>query len=447
MDNLMENYETYEIVSAIGYLSGVRDNVFQNDNEPMKREIYEKLSKNSDARTIRSLCKLRTALMMNYKAVYNQIIYHVKNLDSISYFSKEDLAQLNETGISIIKPNYKPDQYLIDFNKYIESHIDKCRNLFPIWLKWNYIRELFVIDGNNIAVAIKCEQQKYKQYLDFYPYQVYLNWQPFDSGNILFNDKKFLKLLYNQHDDCFYDYGKVNKTAETVVNNIYGFIGAGEKTVMTVDCENTNPYKLCSVLRSLKEEEAKKISKIILYDDIRTSGAWNVLEKFVSIPVEHELVERVVDFKSLVDITMTAGVCREYFRNDIRSFIIVSSDSDFFGLISTLGDARFLVMIEDENCGENMRTALKKSGTGFCSLDDFSTGDIEGLKIFAMLSELDGLLDSALHLNANELFSDIKQRSRVVLTETEEQNFFEKYIKTLKLVTEKNGDMRIAVKR
>ncbi len=443
----MEFYETYEIVSIIGYLSGVRETVFQNEKEPLKLEVYEKLNKSPEARTIRSLSKIRTALMVNYKKVLTEIVYHLKNLDTISCFSKNDIDQLDEIGIHIIKPNCKPDQYLIDIGKYLESYIDKCRNLFPFWLKWNYIRELFVINGRDITIAVKCEMQKYKQYMDFYPYQIYINWQPSDNGNILFNDRKFLKLIYAQHGDSFNDYNKVNAIPEKTVNNIYGFIGESEKTVMTVDCENSNPYKLCSVLRSLKADEAEKIKKIILYDDIHTTSAWKLLDKFINIPIEHELVERVVDFKSLVDIRMTAGVCKEYFQNNIRSFIIVSSDSDFFGLISSLADACFLVMIENENCGGSMKEALKKAGIAVCSMDDFSSGDIEGLKIYTMLAELDDLLKSSLYLNVSNLLTDVKQRSRVDLTETEERNFYAKYIKTLKLVINNDGIMEIAVNR
>ena len=38
------------------------------------------------------------------------------------------------------------------------------------------------------------------------------------------------------------------------------------------------------------------------------------------------------------------------YKNDVDSFVIVSSDSDYWGLISSLPDAHFLVMIEREKC-------------------------------------------------------------------------------------------------
>lgn len=45
------------------------------------------------------------------------------------------------------------------------------------------------------------------------------------------------------------------------------------------------------------------------------------------------------------------------YKNDVDSFVIVSSDSDYWGLISSLPDAHFLVMIEREKCGPDIRSA------------------------------------------------------------------------------------------
>ena len=39
---------------------------------------------------------------------------------------------------------------------------------------------------------------------------MYINWHPHDEGNILYNDKKFVTLLYQWHDDEFTEYSKVS---------------------------------------------------------------------------------------------------------------------------------------------------------------------------------------------------------------------------------------------
>ena len=80
------------------------------------------------------------------------------------------------------------------------------------------------------------------------------------------------------------------------------------------------------------------------------------------------LIERIKQNKSLVDIRLTARACQEYYENNVDSFIIVSSDSDYWGLISSLPKAQFLVMIEHNKCGPDMKAALANSGIFYCYL-------------------------------------------------------------------------------
>ena len=106
----------------------------------------------------------------------------------------------------------------------------------------------------------------------------------------------------------------------------------------------THPYKLYGVIKNLKKEEVKKITRIVLYDDYHTTIAWDYIEKLITIPVVHIEVERVTDRKSLVDMRMAVGVTEAYLTENIDSFILCSSDSDFWGLISSIPTA---ILISD----------------------------------------------------------------------------------------------------
>lgn len=135
-------------------------------------------------------------------------------------------------------------------------------------------------------------------------------------------------------------------------NNIYTFIRNSMRTVIAVDCENSDVYKLYATLRNLDQSELDKIERIYLYDDHHTTVGWQWLDKFTEIPVEHILIDRVTERKSLVDIVMTAGVCQSHFAEGIDSFILVSSDSDFGDssiFAAELTD--FSPCKEYENCG------------------------------------------------------------------------------------------------
>ena len=122
-------------------------------------------------------------------------------------------------------------------------------------------------------------------------------------------------------------------------------------------------------------ETMEKIVKIILYNDVNAASAWSILENYTKIPVENILIERIKENKSLVDIRLSVGACREFYENKADSFIIVSSDSDYWGLISSLPEARFLVMVEHDKCGPDLKAAMINSGITFCYIDDFYSAD------------------------------------------------------------------------
>lgn len=163
-------------------------------------------------------------------------------------------------------------------------------------------------DGTKAAADI------YYSHLLFYPYQVYINWTPKEEGNILYNDKKFVTLLYQWNNDYFTEYSKVSDAGSYVKGSIYEFIESSEKVVIVVDCENSDPYKLCATLRNLDRQYTKKISSIILFDDVHAASAWRILESFTAIPVEHMMIERVKQNKSLVDVMLISRTCQEHYK-------------------------------------------------------------------------------------------------------------------------------------
>jgi len=362
---------TYELVSTVAFLIGVPLKIFENGVEPPNIDVYHKLNNDKNARIIRNLCRLRTAVERHFGKIFGIMSFEFKGLASIpEYVPIECISQLASDGI-LIKSNQKLGQYIIDFNKHICDRINNCKGLFPIWITWQYIRNLFIMPDGLTETGIKTAAEEYYANFNYYPYQMYINWPPADEGNILFNDKKFVTLLYQWNNDEFTDLSKVSDASALTKHNIYDFIEMSGKTVFVVDCENSDPYRLCATLRNLDEQFLQKISKIILFDDVNTATAWSILDSFISIPIEHILIERLKLSKSLVDIKLTAGTCKEFYQNSVDSFVIVSSDSDYWGHISSIPEARFLVMVEHEKMGVDMKNALFNSGIFYCFIDDF----------------------------------------------------------------------------
>lgn len=442
----MERSNTKDIVSKVAYLIGVKKTILYNQFETERPGFLQEMNAYQPARTIRSLCKLRMTLLHKFKKVDDMLRFELKNLKTIEFFDKNDIIQLEKWGIPVTQVNFRSSLYMEHFNNLIQEHIDACKELFPDWLKWEYLRTLFLMPKNKKTDVAKSEFAKYMGNMEYYPYQAYIYWQPKDCGNMLFNDQKFVSILYNMNGDYFAEDEKVLDAGESTKTTIYDFIEQGERTAIIVDCENSDVYKLYATLKNLNQEELQKVKKIILFDDVHTTHAWSFLSHFTNIEVEHVEVERVNDYKSLVDIKMTAGACKEFYANDIRSFILVSSDSDFWGLISSLPQAEFLVMIEYNKCGKDIKEALEKSGIFYCSIDDFCSGNIAELKNYALQEALKEQLDHALSLNAHTLLETVYRNCRIQASETEQKNFYDRYLRTLQLAMDTDGNYSIAVK-
>ena len=334
-----------------------------------------------------------------------------------------------------------------EFTRLINENIDKCSRLFYDWLNWEYIRDLFFVPKYNKNGVMKQEFTKYMANIEHYPFQMYIHWQPADVGSIVYSDRKFLKIIYGQHNDSFTDYTKYRDADDETRNNIYEFIESSEKTAIAVDCENSNPFKLYSVLKGLNQVELAKIEKITLYDDPNTTAGWDWLSKFTQIPVEHIEIDRVTDRKSLVDLRMTASVVTNFYRDRITSFIIVSSDSDFWGLIESLPKAKFLVMYEYEKCGTAIKNALAQHGIYYCAIDDFCTAGTEDMKRAVLFAELEKHLPSLVGENPLDLTHKIHEATRVTATMKEMENFCNRYVKTLRLKVNSEGKFEIEIQK
>lgn len=440
---------TYEIVSKVAYLIGVPVRMFENEHEPPKLEVYERLSQDKAARIVRNLCIIRTAIERNFRHINGAMATEYRSILTMpEYVPAESMNQLSADGVNFIKKSSrKLCQHIIELNRLISDRINNCKKFFPLWLNWDYVRELFIMPDGLKEDGTKEAADLYYSGLRYFPYQMYINWKPTDSGNILYNDKKFVTLLYQWHNDYFTEYSKVSDAGSYIKGSIYEFIESSQKVVIVADCENSDPYKLCATLHNLDAQYTQKINSIILFDDVHTASAWRILDSFTRIPVEHMMIERVKPNKSLVDIMLTARACQEHYKNDVDSFIIVSSDSDYWGLISSLPDARFLVMVERENCGTDLKNAMTNAGIFYCYIDDFYSGNAEDIKLSALFKEMYRYIDGAVNLNVNTMFHEALRATRIEMSSSEQSQFVSKYIKTMQMSINENGDVVLEFKR
>ena len=117
----INNYQnsTYNIISKVAYLIGVEKRHFEPDYEAPKMDFFQELDRNKNARIIRNLCMLRTAIEQNYSTINYQMNWDLKNLYSFpEQIPQECIKQLENDGIPVIKANCRLNQYIININIY-----------------------------------------------------------------------------------------------------------------------------------------------------------------------------------------------------------------------------------------------------------------------------------------------------------------------------------------
>lgn len=444
-----ENYKVnvYTIVSKVAYLIGVEERLFK-DGDNLRYEIFSEMDEISEAKIFRALNIIRTGVMKNFKEINTKIFYEMKNLDSFpEYIDQNALSFLSEHGIKVLKANTRADEYVLIISKLInERAAEMVKICFPVWIKPEYLKSIFTVKCGNKKEG-KALAQNFSSKLNNYPYQMFLNFEA-SEGNILFNDGKFLDLLYRKNRDKFTDSSKVNDISSMAKDAFQEFLEAADAIHIVVDCENADVFKVYSMLEGLKkaypQDLFKKIKKIKLYDDIHTSSAWKLLQRFTDIKIDHTLTGRVKEDKSLVDTRLTAGVCDAYHVDHIHDFILVSSDSDFFGLIEARPECNFHLMVERKNVSNYVIDAMDEYDASFCYIEDFCTGNLENLYMDAMRLEIREFLEKKTYIDLQRLFSTAAHNARLDISPSEVESYCNKYSKDIHI--ERNGyELRLTI--
>lgn len=131
---------TKNIVTTVAYMIGLKKSILENTYEG-ERENLDALYNDRNATVIRSLCKIRTSLMLHFKKTDQELKFSLTNLDKLEWFDHDNIKQLETWGFSILKFNYNSTKYMEHINKLISENITACKPLFPEWVNWDYIKD------------------------------------------------------------------------------------------------------------------------------------------------------------------------------------------------------------------------------------------------------------------------------------------------------------------
>ena len=473
--NAFENYRK-NIVSKIAYLIGVPDEKLANDSKFAIEEV-DGLKQNESATIIRHLCILRTQFFANYLNIKDARC-NFRRIDELNeYLSIESIKYLRSKGIEIASVSDKtnPAVNIAYINQYIQDNIDKVSSIIPDWVKFKYIKALFLMprgysgkngeslkrDYSKIVNTIVEASKAYANQRNDYPYQMYITW-PFNfDGNILFNDLKFLKMLYGANNDQFTAKKYVVDAKIGSKEDIYKFVNEAMNIEVYVDCENVDPYAFAATLKNLDEDNLAKIKSINLYDDINASTAWDYISEIIDIPVEHIETVRVLENKSLVDMAMALDISKEYYENDVESAILASSDSDFWAVIEKMDKVRFFVLNEQKKTSSTIIEVLDKNAVPHCYMSDFAQDVIQKFKSEVLYLGLKSRVrefnetGTFMPLSISDLIDEIFDEAYIMAEEgqlkSEKEAFYKKYLKdgfSLKPSNEEDGlKLKIELKR
>ena len=124
-----------QVVSIVGYLIGVKEEIFTRE---FKTTVYKALETKPEAKTLRALCTIRTALIKHNGSISARLRNEAfSNINKMPEFIDPELFTfLSSQGIEIIRTSPKPMQYLTAINKLINDHTNQVQQFFPTLVEW-----------------------------------------------------------------------------------------------------------------------------------------------------------------------------------------------------------------------------------------------------------------------------------------------------------------------
>ncbi len=444
------NYRSnsFQIVAPMMYLIGVRKRNFENHRPSLIPE-YDSLEQDKDARVIRNLCYIRSAIMQHFKDISREFYYGLNTLETVpNYIDPEVVIQLRKDGITpyVSKPDL--NLYIVEINKEISNHINNVKKLFPEWLNWEYVKQLFIMPNGTNVKGTKANSLLFNSNWNRYPFICYINIDNENFGNLLLSDAKFVQRLYEFHEDYFENMSLVKGISPDMQESLNCFLERNRKTLVVVDCENSNPIKLAAALSDLSKLERAHIYKVMLFDSAYTTTMWTTLCRTGitnEFACERQSITRLYEHKSQVDMALATQTCREVYCNEVDSVILVSSDSDYWAMINTLSDIEFLVMLERDKSGDKIKTALTSANQHYCYIDDFCTAQAYNIKKITLFDAIQTNLDDRVSFNISEIFKTEVQQNWLEMSAKEQSNFYDLCLKTIRLSIDTAGNVKILV--
>ena len=159
---------THEIVTKVAYLIGVPQEHFGTEAHAFRADIYRTLDAAKNARLLRNLCVVRAAAERWFNEISEQIQKEFKSIYTVpEYIPQQALDQLSLDGIQFSqRAGTQLVTLIIEVNHFICDRVNNCKVLFPVWIKWEYVRDLFIMKNGLTEWGAKAAADIYYANMD-----------------------------------------------------------------------------------------------------------------------------------------------------------------------------------------------------------------------------------------------------------------------------------------
>lgn len=341
LSNYQHLMETKSYAFLAAYLLGAEQKVLE--REFYEDYIYSGSTENCkevpNAEIVRLYNHIRIAIISKYDYMKD-----IKSFDDCSYEKvMKDLTDLKELGVDlqqVLRKTLSMADVLNHITKEVKFLVPKVLEDFGVPYP-ELAQELFYYYDVTPKTATKLAKT------------LSVSWNKFPHGVPIIKGLKLNQGLYTlfNSDYDFYrtlfaltgfskedikltslDWSKFSKRA------VVPRVPITQQATLYVDCDNINFYHFLALLDGLEKAKPKNIRhKIKLFIDESANPIWRSIEGIIPTTSDFEYipVKRIKDNKSVVDIVISHTITKDSIKqaNSNIKRCIVSSDSDFFGLM------------------------------------------------------------------------------------------------------------------
>lgn len=434
------------VCSTVAYLIGAQKKNFfaESGADGLLRNVFEKLDRIPAAQIVRDLCILRYRMLRNSDRLRRAFEEESRNIftlekvrtatgEEFDILPMESIMRLHSNGVEIFMNRPNLYAYLMNLNNLLSRQLDRPEvgRLFPPEITWRYIREMILFPSGTNERNVLPRTNDYLFRHKSYPYGCYINWNMCE-GNILVEDNRFLRQLYERNKDCWYGEEEGDTRALSI------FLSGKESAVAVVDCATTDLASLQAFREEAGDRYAGCIGRVLLLCPAVMKDSWQPMAE--SQQAELHEVEGTCLPGSEEWRNMLADLISEEVFAENGPLILATGDTELFRNLYDGGilDGRYLIVT-----GRSRGPEWNKEGQQehLCFLPQIHTDYAR--KSALALERVRARLAACRLPGVTELVTQALRETPYAFTQEEQQRMLDLCTRGLTLVVGRDGELTV----